>query len=242
VKFQLDGEGIVQHRNREAHLRPGDFVMCSSTDPYQLLFPDSYRQAVLAIPQDILNTMHGSAEDYLGIRMSGESPIHGLVSQFVTSLVSRIDQLSPTVVNSLEANVLDLLVTALNSEHATESQSAPDQHLKQAKRFIHMHLKDPRLSPDFIAQAEGISKRYLHMLFKEEGSSVSRYILQLRLSACHETLSSPQMQHFSATDIALNWGFGDVSHFHRCFKSRYDITPRQLRIQAQNLLNIKTSI
>lgn len=235
VKFQLDGESFVEHRNREAHLRPGDFVICNSNDPYQLHFPDHYSQAVLTIPHSVMDSMHGNADDFLGVRMAGSSPMTGLVSQFVASLVSRIDQLNPKIVNHLEANVLDLLVTALNSEHMVETQSAPDQHLKQVKRFIHLHLKDLRLNPDFIAQAEGISKRYLHMLFKEEGSSVSRYILQLRLDACHESLSSKQMQHLSATDIALHWGFGDISHFHRCFKSRYDITPRQFRLQSQTL-------
>src|SRR5262245_48654638 len=34
VKFQLEGEVLVRQREREAHLRPGDFVMCSTAEPY----------------------------------------------------------------------------------------------------------------------------------------------------------------------------------------------------------------
>jgi len=235
VKFQLAGESLIQQCGREAHLKPGDFVLCSTTEPYQLHLPPAYKQAVLTIPQKTLRELLQSPDDYLGLRMGSEFPTHGLLSQFLFSVVQRIDQLTPLVVKRLEANILDLLITSL--EAITETNSIPEQnavkeHLRRIKRLIAMHLQDSRLSPDFIANAEGISKRYLHMLFKEEGISVSRYIQQQRLEACCRTLASSNMQHLSTTDIALEWGFGDLSHFHRCFKAQYQLTPRQFRLRA----------
>lgn len=235
VKFQLQGESLLKQCGREAHLKPGDFALCSTTEPYQLHLPPPYQQAVLTIPQATLRELLKSPDDYLGIRMGSEFPTHGLLSQFLFSLVQRIDQIAPSVVKRLEANILDLLITSL--EAMSEANSLPEQntvkeHLRRIKRLIAMHLQDSRLSPDFIARSEGISKRYLHMLFKEEGISVSRYIQQQRLEACCRTLASSNMQHLSTTDIALEWGFGDLSHFHRCFKAQYQVTPRQYRLRA----------
>ena len=235
VKFQLKGESLLQQCGREAHLKPGDFALCSTTEPYQLHLPSHYQQAVLAIPQSTLQELLKSPNDFLGIRMGSEFPTHGLLSQFLFSLVQRIDMLAPAIVKRLETNILDLLITsleAMSSADMSPQQNAVQDHLRRIKRFIAMHLQDSRLSPEFIAQAEGISKRYLHMLFKEEGISVSRYIQQQRLEACSRTLASSSMQHLSTTDIALEWGFGDLSHFHRCFKAHYSVTPRQYRLRA----------
>ena len=235
IKFQLQGKALVQQCGREAYLSPGDFTVCSTTDPYELHFPERYRQAVLAVPQKTMKEMYSHTDNFLGVRMGVENPTHGLLSQFVMNLVGRIDEIEPTIVQRLEANILDLLVTSLHAASATSQspvQSTPQDHLQAVKRLIGMHLRSSSLSPEFIAAKEGISKRYLHMLFKSEGISVSRFILQQRLKACHRAMALPNLAHLSTTDIAIEWGFSDVSHFHRCFKAHYDLTPRHYRMQA----------
>lgn len=236
IKFQMIGEGFVQQCGRAAHLKPGDFVICSSSEPYKLCLPSDYYQAVLSIPQPMLRKMFHSPDDYLGVKMDSQFPIHGILSQFMFSLTQRMDLLEPEIIQRLEANILDLLITSLKAEESVTRQApdnVADKHLHRIKRFIGMHFKDSELSPDVIAQAVSISKRYLHKLFKEEGISVSAYIKQLRLDACQKALINPELRHLTTTNIALDCGFGDISHFHRCFKAEYQLTPRQLRMQNQ---------
>ena len=235
VKFQLEGEALICQREREAHLRPGDFVICSTTEPYSLHFPARYREAVLAVPQHLLNERVRSPEAWLGKRMSTEEPVNGLLSQFVTSLSERIDRLDPAVTQRVAANVLDLLVTALQfgPERRPESEALAEQHLRRVRSFIHLHLADAQLCPDRIAQAEGISTRYLHMLFRGQGESVSRYVQLQRLEACRRSLESADLNAMSVTDIAFGWGFNDSSHFNRLFKAEYGATPRAWRLGAR---------
>ena len=235
IKFQMKGQGIVRHRNKEAKLNVGDFVICSSIEPYQLQFDNSYQQTVLSIPQPILQNMFHSPDDYLGIKMDGEFPTHGIISQFVHSVTQRIDVLDPETLQSMEANLLNLLITSLKAEkkqQLKEVETSPELHLQHVKSFIAMNIKNYQLSVDFIAQSENISKRYLHMLFKDHDLSVSRYIQQLRLEGCYRDLTNKEFNTMSTSEIALDWGFGDVSHFYRCFKSKYELTPRQVRMQA----------
>lgn len=236
IKFQMEGQGIVRHNNREANLGLGDFVICSSVEPYELEFANNYKQTVLSIPQNVLQEMFQSPDDFLGMRMGNEIPTNGILSQFVYSISQRMDVLEPDSLQSMEANVLDLLITSLKAEHKIKSkiaETSPELHLQQVKRFIGLHIKDYRLSVDFIAQAHNISKRYLHMLFKDLDVSVSRYIQQLRLAGCYNDLTNKEFAHISTGDIALDWGFGDISHFYRCFKSQYLLTPKQIRLQVK---------
>lgn len=235
VKFQLEGEALIRQRDREAHLLPGDFAICSTSEPYSLHFPERYREAVLAVPQTRLRDLVRAPDAWLGLRMSAEEPVNGLLSGFVRSLSERLDRIDASVVQRLEANVLDLLVTALQSGSARRPviRETTSRHLYGARNYIRMHLADPNLCPDRIARAEGISTRYLHMLFKEAGESVSRYIQSQRLEACRSCLERAEMNGLSVSDIAFRWGFNDSSHFNRLFKAEFGVTPRCYRLQSQ---------
>jgi len=235
IKFQLTGNCSTKHYGREARLSPGDFVICSSCEPYQLEFKTNYQQAVFAMPQLALQEMFQTPDDYLGLRMGNEEPTNGMLAQFVYSLSQRMNQLNPEALQSMEANLLDLLITSLKNQknnHKKIIETSPEQHLQRIKRMINMHIKDFRLGVDFIAQTESISKRYLHMLFKTQNISVSKYIQQLRLDVCYKDLTNSEFNNISISNIALAWGFGDLSHFNRCFKAQYSHTPRQIRLRG----------
>ena len=59
--------------------------------------------------------------------------------------------------------------------------------------------------------------------------TLSRYILEQRLEQCAKNLRNPLLAHLTITEIALQWGFNDMSHFSRVFRSRYGESPRAMR-------------
>ena len=236
VKVQVNGESVIRQREREAHLQPGDFVMCLSSEPYELHFSDDYAQLVLSVPQPLLNECVRFPEQHLGVRMDSQVGVNGLFSQFVTMLGSRMDQLDGVLAQRLEANVVDLLSTTLG--HAQETQKHDVQgagvkweYLQRIKAFIRSHLCDENLTPALVADHHGISTRYLHMLFVEEGESVSRFIQRLRLESCHSALASADFADYSVSEIAYRFGFNDASHFSRVFKTLFGETPTSYRKQ-----------
>jgi AraC-like DNA-binding protein len=55
----------------------------------------------------------------------------------------------------------------------------------------------------------------------------------LRLDAMHRKLSDRQQAARAISDLALDCGFGDMSHFNHSFRRRFGATPREVRDQAR---------
>jgi len=91
------------------------------------------------------------------------------------------------------------------------------------------HLTDPALSLSDTAAALGISPRYVNDLLSQEGTSFRRFVLMERLAQCQRDLSSPVLAHRHVSEIALAWGFNDLSHFGRVFREHFGMSPRDFR-------------
>ncbi|MEQ8801850.1 MAG: helix-turn-helix domain-containing protein, partial [Haliea sp.] len=234
VKVQVAGESQIIQRGREAHLQPGDFTLCLSSEPYELHFADEYSQVVLAIPSALMEECVHQPERHLGVRMAAQNGANGLFSQFVTSIAQKLDGMDGVLAQRLEANVIDVLATTLGYTGEAQRRDllcngVRQEYLNRIRQFIRKHLGDQRLTPDWIAAAHNISTRYLHMLFEAESVSICRYIQQLRLQACSQALVDGAFAHSTVAEEAYQYGFKDASHFSRAFKAEFGATPVQFR-------------
>ncbi len=83
------------------------------------------------------------------------------------------------------------------------------------------------MTPARIAAAHGLSLRYLHLVFAEHGITVGRWVRQRRLWHCYRELRE-QGGRRTITDIAFRWGFNDMAHFSRTFRTQYGVSPRDV--------------
>jgi AraC-like DNA-binding protein len=229
VKFQLQGNSRLQQLGREAILRPGDYALASTTEPYRLDFDGFYKQVVLVCPQQLLQQYIPDPEYYLCRPMSPESGMPAVLNQFVSSVYSNIDNLKPPMLQRLETQMLDLLVMTLQQKSSDNLQGNIDrthEQLTRVKQFIQKNLHQGELNPRVIANGVGFCLRHLHSLFETEELTLSKYIKIQRLDMARRLLSTSVS---SITQIAFHVGFNDTSHFNRCFKEHFNITPSQLR-------------
>jgi AraC-like DNA-binding protein len=98
---------------------------------------------------------------------------------------------------------------------------------------IQKHLNDPTLNVGSISAAMGCSKRYLHKVFSDQGTTIAKLIWNCRLDRCYVDLSDTAMSDTTITDIAYFWGYNDAQHFSRTFKARYGMTPRAFRVSGR---------
>lgn len=233
VKFQRRGESLWTQRGRQVHVWPGDFVICSTAEPYSLCFRGDYEMPVLVVPQSIMRRLTPDPDQFLGMRMSGEEADCGLLSSFVAQVVARMSRLPEPIIRRAEANVLDLLGAVLNVR-ARRGTLTRAQQLAQMQAYVRDHLQDRRLGPKLIATAFGVSTRYVHAIFETEGITLGRFIRTLRVAACRSSLEAPGAERVSLTDVALSWGFYDLSHMTRCFREAYGAPPRRFLRQSRD--------
>ena len=233
LSLQLEDVGFVNQDGRIAELHPGDFALYDSTKPYRLHFDRPFRQIVLQIPYDYLAEQFVKPEIITARRVSAQTAVGALASQFIQSVAGRLDVLSIQERGVVNQHIIELIALAMGSKSSLrelDGQSiARTAMLERLKQYIEINIRHPQLSPALIAAHHHISERYQRMLFASTGTTVSRYILEQRLALCREALENKSLRDYSITQIAFSYGFNDAAHFSRKFKERYGISPKECR-------------
>ena len=129
---------------------------------------------------------------------------------------------------------MDLVALAITSQSAIGESclsAVVAARLNAALHHIKVEFRDPELSVTAVARVMGISPRYLHRLLETSGASFSERVNELRLQQAFMLLTAEPLRRIS--DIALEVGFSDISHFDRLFRSRFGDTPRGVRGQRR---------
>lgn len=101
--------------------------------------------------------------------------------------------------------------------------------LRAIKTDVLQALGDHDLTVTAIAARHHVTPRYVQMLFESEGTTYSRFLLLQRLAVAHRMLCDPRFAARTVSAIALEAGFGDLSHFNRDFRRRYGESPSDVR-------------
>jgi AraC-like DNA-binding protein len=100
------------------------------------------------------------------------------------------------------------------------------------KADIDKHLACPELTVGAVAARQGITPRYVQLLFEREGTTFSDFVRGQRLVRACRMLGDPLRARWSITAIAFEAGFGDLSYFNRSFRRRYAACPSDVREAA----------
>ncbi|WP_299366699.1 AraC family transcriptional regulator [Winogradskyella sp.] len=96
----------------------------------------------------------------------------------------------------------------------------------KANDYIQDHFKDP-ITLDIMSRDIGLSKYYLHRLFKEiNGLTPLQYLTKIRLENAKNKL---QYSKDSIFEIAIACGFDTISYFSNTFKRHTGLSPSQFR-------------
>jgi AraC-like DNA-binding protein len=232
VSFQVAGIGEVRQAGRRAVLSAGDFAIYDATCPYELLFQEEFQQLVLTVPRDLLRKRAPSAERQTATVIRGDQGIGRLTGDMVTGLPAHVESMSGPTRSSVANSVLDLLATALAAQPVAEAGGTSNLkrfHLDRIKSYIREHLSDPELNVSSIGKALEMSVSSLYRAFEPERSSISQWIWDQRLQACHAALVDKNSFGLSIKQISTSWGFNDPAHFSRAFRRRFGKNPAAVR-------------
>ena len=127
-----------------------------------------------------------------------------------------------------KARTLDADMVVLDLEDAVRPEdkvSARDSAVEAAKRFIDENLCGP-LDIETIAREVALSPSHFKRVFREvEGVSPWAYVTERRVRRAEELLREER----PLSEIAIETGFADQSHFTRVFKRLTGRTPGAAR-------------
>jgi AraC family transcriptional regulator len=125
---------------------------------------------------------------------------------------------------SIEGLLLQVMAEMLKTPHHKGNGIIPTW-VEKVKEILHSNTQN--ISLNFLSQETLLHPVQLSREFpKYFGTSFGEYIRNIRLEKATAMLSNRTRM---LTEIAFECGFSDQSHFIRCFKQKYGMTPNQYR-------------
>lgn len=221
--FMENGSGELIQGGRRTKYQNNNLMLYDAAQTFQFNL-SGQKNHLIRIPRYLIanrlpNIKHLTAQ-ILDETRPGIIPLREMIRQSVDHTLdfSNID-----FAERFTKSAIELLVLSLEVQDISKVNIERDLYSK-AMNFISRYLQDPELSLEKIAQAHYVSTRTLSRAFARNQKTVMSVIWNERLLASRAALKSGRIN--SVSEVALEYGFTDFSHFSHAFKKAFGITPR----------------
>lgn len=227
---QTSGLVELEQAGRNISLQAGGLVLLDPQLPYRAKFSGDSKLLVLKLPRRPLEARTGPTRETIAAPVGAS--IDG-VRDWTSSLIGMLPEMAEAMADTqgqiAQDQIFDLVASALLKRRSPSLGGARSAALLSLRAAIDARLTDPELDRVSLAKAARISVRYANTLLKEQETSITRLVRNRRLARCRAALEDPLQSRRSINDIAYGWGFRDATHFGRCFKQEFGMSPREYR-------------
>lgn len=216
---------------RSGLVKPGGYVLVSTSEFYELSCPDGFINWTVKIPGPELRRRIPDVDDYCACRFPNNLSMARIARNHIRSIATITGGASLPNEAGVAANLIDIISLAVGSE-AYGAGGDRQSHYRMRRRimdFIRQNIHDTDLTPSLIAEKNGISLSYLYKLFQSGDTTVGEYIMAERLQLAYEHLAASDKT--TVAEAAYSSGFRNLSHFSRVFRERYKVSPSAIRKQ-----------
>ena len=226
------GRCHIRHGGSEIIAETGDMFVADRSQRYELSFKERVQGLVLPPPWGRFGKHAEAFEALAGRRINVHRGAGAVLSTFVRSAWHELVECDGGEWPESASEVIwDLLTAVLEGDSGLDvSPRRTDRLRLEATAIVDNRLADPGLRSTGIAEALGVSDRYLQTAFAEIGTTPSRFLLARRLDAAAARLRRVGRLG-RITDIALECGFSDLSYFSRVFRHRFGVSARTYQLR-----------
>ncbi len=221
----------VLQRGQEIELRAGDAIALLHSEPAIVTYAEGL-QFGLSVPRDALTPRVKNVDSLTMRLISRRTEALRLLMAYLKSVLKNGALAAPKLRDAVVTHIHDLVALAISECAALgESSASAVVAARHSAALDHItaHFQDPELSLEVVARCQGISPRYLQHLMTSSGTSFTERVNELRLQRAFALLIEPHGSARRISDIALEVGFSDISHFNRLFRTRFGVSPRGVR-------------
>ena len=228
-----EGGSVISQCGREVTHHGDDAMLLSNSDMLSTTMVRRSHHVSLSLPRKVMLTMVPNLEDAFVRSVPKDSQPLRLLKSYVGVLEQDLGLATPELRHLVVSHVYDLAAVALGASgdvaRVAESHGVRAARLRAIKTDVLQALGDHALTVTAIAARHHVTPRYVQMLFESEGTTFSRFLHLQRLAVVHGMLRDPRFAERTVSAIALEAGFGDLSHFNRDFRRRYGESPSDVR-------------
>lgn len=221
----------LSQRGQQIELRAGDAIAFLHSEPVIVACAEGL-QFGLSVPCEALRSRLTSVDSLTMRPISRRAEALRLLMIYLKSALKEGVLAVPKLRDAVLTHIHDLVALAISaSAPLGESSASAVVAARHSAALGHIaaHFQDPELSLEAVARCQRISPRYLQRLMMSSGTSFTERVNELRLQRAFALLIESNGGGRRISDIALEAGFSDISHFNRLFRARFGISPRGVR-------------
>jgi AraC-like DNA-binding protein len=215
ISIDADGHQLGAARGEPVVLdlaRPAELVLGAGTSVQAF------------VPREMLDELLPGPRDLHAARLTGASAT--VLAEHLRSLTTCLPEMTAAQAPHAVTATLHMVAASLASTPQTPQRTRPPIEsplLRQACRYIDLHLKEPGLSVADLCVAMKVSRATLYRMFEAYGG-VSNHIRERRLARIRGVLCEGRGRR-SLARIAEDHGFENPAHFSRAFRQQYGHCP-----------------
>jgi len=230
IYLPLAGALQVQQLGRDERYEPGSIAFVSTAEACSTQKMGDNDTIYFMMPQDFVDQRLIGAETACGRKVMPPEGMRNLCIETISALHGSALTMSSGDLAQTSRLVGELVLMSLSSSVDMASSSSPVRaaNLARAKRIIRKRCVNPDLTLSDIAKECGLSLRYLHDLFQDDGRTFREYMMNERLSRAYRMLEIGPPATTRVTDVCVASGFSNLSHFSTAFRRTFCCSPRDI--------------
>ena len=221
VSLLLEGRYSEQDGRRKRYLRPDTVLLRPAGETHSNQFARAGAR-VLCIeftPIGVHRLSVHNVDLSKGLERTG-----GPAAQLGHRLYQQFRRTDTGATLVMEGLILEILAELLFPQTSEDSQHFP--WMNRVIAFLRTRYREP-VSLAKAAQAAGVHPVHLARSFRRtHGQTLGEYVRRLRIEdACRSLITTDT----PITEVGLEFGFSDHSHFARVFRRHMGVSPRQFR-------------
>jgi AraC-like DNA-binding protein len=235
IIVNMGESAIVTQRGQDMALGAGNAIAVLHEEPATLSYAAGSHLG-LSVPRAALAPLVTDIDDATMRLIPHNSEALRLLVNYLRLVGDELVLSTPKLRRVVVTHVHELVALVLSPGRAVSEDglsAVVAARLSAALDHIAACFRDPELSVAAVARSLGISPRYLQRLLEMSGKSFTERVNQLRLQRAFTLLTKASASPRRISDIALEVGFSDISHFNRLFRSHFGDTPSAVRAQSR---------
>jgi AraC-like DNA-binding protein len=233
LHIQDSGRSVMSQLGREATTAAGSGVLSSNADVSAIVLSETARLVAIGLPRKLMMSFVPDLEEAFVQPLSKDLGVLRLLIAYLGILDDAPALQTPELQLAAATHIHDLCAIAIgatrDAAEIARGRGLRAARLRAIKADIVRNLADQSLSAVVIGQRHRVTPRYVHKLFESEGTTLTKFVLGLRLERVYRLLRDPRYGHRTIGALAFDVGFADLSTFNRAFRHRHGATPSDIR-------------